>query len=88
MAIRRWPRWPDLAALLTLAALLAALAVLSAADRRLALWFVVGAVVALAVAWGVAAARTGPDRVGEGLDPGVGQVVPSPRAGDSTPAGG
>jgi hypothetical protein len=45
-------------------------------------------VLAFTVGRGVAAARTGPDRVGEGLDPGVGQVVPSPQAGDSTPAGG
>jgi hypothetical protein len=35
-----------------------------------------GGGVARVVGWGVAAARTGPDRVGEGLDPTVGQVVP------------
>ncbi|HWK47163.1 MAG TPA: FtsX-like permease family protein [Stellaceae bacterium] len=47
VAIRRWPRWPDMAVVGGLALGLAALAVASAADRRLAFWFVLGALVAL-----------------------------------------
>ena len=57
--LRQWPRRVDALALLGAAAALAALAIASAGDRRIALWFVAGAVATLAAfrlsAWLIAA---------------------------------
>lgn len=52
---RRWPRWTYVALTATAAAALAGLAVLWAVDKRVAVWFVVGAIGSLAgfrlIAW-------------------------------------